>query len=153
MSSINRRELMVLTGAALAAGVCGCASNGGAAGDAWTGPLRFELGPVSAIKQGGDARWEKSGGFFLVREGAKIFAVSAICSHKHCPLILKGNEYLCDCHGSTFTLAGVVQQGPAFRSLQRFGLAVDAAGNLSLDRTRVFEESQWGEAELKIKAL
>jgi cytochrome b6-f complex iron-sulfur subunit len=88
----------------------------------------------------------QSGGFFLVRDNGRIFAVSSTCSHKACPLASKGTEYACPCHGSRFTPAGKVLIGPATASLPRFGVSSNPAGNLVVDRTKVFQEGQWDQS-------
>ncbi len=145
MPQINRRQFVIAGSAALCAGICGCAGDGGPAGDGWSGPTRFDVGPVAAIQAGVDSRYAKSGGFFLVREAGQIMAISAICSHKRCALAFKAQELICDCHGSTFTPGGVVETGPAVRSLPRFGISVDATGHAIVDRSAIYEETRWRE--------
>ncbi len=123
----------------------GCASSGGAA-PVWTGPTTFELPAPAEIKAGIDARWLTSGGFFLVRDNGRIFAVTSTCSHQSCPLAAKGSEYVCPCHGSRFTPAGKVLVGPATTPLPRFGTSLNAAGRIVVDRTKVFPEGQWDQS-------
>jgi nitrite reductase/ring-hydroxylating ferredoxin subunit len=142
MIELNRREFVIVTSAAVCSCLAGCASDGGAA-PVWTGPTTFELPAPTEIKEGIDTRWVLSGGFFLVRENSRIFAVSSTCSHKACPLAPKGTQYVCPCHGSRFTPAGKVLIGPATASLPRFGVSPNATGHLVVDRTKVFQEGQW----------
>src|SRR5258706_1838114 len=110
MSDLNRREFVMAAGAAAAVccGLAGCASGGG--GEAvWTGPMTFELpAPQDLTKEGVDARWMPTGGFFLVRERGRLFAISSTCSHKACQINPNGSGYLCPCHGSRFTAEGKV---------------------------------------------
>jgi cytochrome b6-f complex iron-sulfur subunit len=142
MKSMNRREFVVLTTGAICAGaIAGCAGRG-----QWTGPTTFDVGTAADLKPGVDGRWEERGGFYLVREGARAFAVSSTCTHKGCDVAQGGPGYACDCHGSQFTVEGKVLKGPATRSLERFGISVDAAGHVVVDRTKVYEEARWGEA-------
>jgi nitrite reductase/ring-hydroxylating ferredoxin subunit len=142
MSEINRRQFVLATGAAVCSCLAaGCASSGGP--QAWTGPTTFELPAPSAIKEGIDTRWLTSGGFFLVRDNGRIFAVTSTCSHQACPLAAKGAEYVCPCHGSRFTPAGKVLVGPATKPLARFGTSLNPAGHIVVDRTRVFPDGQW----------
>jgi len=144
MSELNRREFVIAASAAVCACIAGCASHG--AQGVWTGPTTFELPAPSDIKQGIETRWVLSGGFFLVRDNGRIFAVSSTCSHQACPLAAKGTQYVCPCHGSRFTPAGKVLIGPATASLPRFGVSSNPAGNLIVDRTKVFQEGQWDQS-------
>lgn len=93
-----------------------------------------------------DGRWVKSGGFFLVREGGRAYAVSATCTHRDCPLEADGREIACTCHGSRFTPRGEVLVGPAVRALPRFGISAGADGRVVVDRARVYEPGRWEEA-------
>jgi len=148
MSELNRREFVLAAGAAVcAACVAGCASDGGGgAAQPWTGPTTFELPPPTEIKEGIDTRWVTVGGFFLVRERDRIYAVTSTCSHRACPVAAKGTEYVCPCHGSRFTPAGRVLVGPATTPLTRFGTSVNAAGRLVVDRLKVFPQGQWDQS-------
>lgn len=52
----------------------------------------------------------------LVRDGGRVFALSARCSHRGCSLSegsLDDGVVTCPCHGSRFTLDGSVVRGPA----------------------------------------
>jgi Rieske Fe-S protein len=70
-------------------------------------------------------------GFFLVRRGAALFAVSAICTHRKCKLETKPDRtFYCPCHGSTFDPDGKVTEGPAQRDLPVFEVSTDEKGNL-----------------------
>lgn len=146
MSELNRRQFVLATGAALCSCLAaGCASGGGAA-PVWTGPTTFELPAPAEIKEGVDPRWMQSGGFFLVRNNGRIFAVTSTCTHNACPLAPKGSEYVCPCHGSRFTPAGKVLVGPATTPLAHFGISLNASGHIIVDRTKVFPEGQWDQS-------
>lgn len=139
---MQRREFVKLTGAALCAGVCGCAADGGH--KAWTGPTSFDVGTAADFPNDGlYAQWAQRGGFFLVREKGRLYTVSSICSHKDCGLSVKGTELICDCHGSRFTPQGTVLTGPATRSLEHFGISTSASGRIMVDRTKAYPEGQW----------
>jgi cytochrome b6-f complex iron-sulfur subunit len=142
MTEINRRQFVIAAGA-LCAGLTGCTSSNNGTGETWTGPTRFDLGPAAQFKDGVDARWAQSGGFFLVREAGRLYAVTSTCSHRACALAAKGSEYVCPCHGSHFTPQGRVTIGPATTSLVRFAISLDPAGHLIVDRTRTFDEPHW----------
>jgi Rieske Fe-S protein len=147
MSELNRREFVTAAGAALySACLAGCASNGTAAAQPWTGPMTFELPAPSQIKEGIDTRWLTSGGFFLVRNQDRIYAVTSTCTHNACPLTAKQTQFVCPCHGSRFTPAGKVLVGPATTPLARFGTSINAAGHLFVDRNKIFPEAQWDQS-------
>ncbi len=70
-------------------------------------------------------------GFFLVRKGDRLFALSAICTHRRCKLKAEADRsFRCPCHGSTFDADGHVTAGPAKRDLPVFTTSVDEQGNL-----------------------
>jgi cytochrome b6-f complex iron-sulfur subunit len=131
-SSPNRREMIAAAaaGATLVVAACGCgasADNAGAATNAIShGPV--DVGPMSDYPTDGVYdRFAESHGFFVVREGSRVFALSATCTHRKCPLKKYETGIKCRCHGSTFTADGKVTRGPASRDLPRF--AVDRASN------------------------
>lgn len=143
MTQLTRRTFVATAaGAAACACLAGCAS--GPSAD-WTGPTYFDLGTGADIKEGVDSRWATSGGFFLVREGSKLYAVSSMCSHKACPLAAKPAELICDCHGSRFTRQGDVLTGPATRPLAHFGISRGPTGSIRVDRTKQFPQPQWND--------
>jgi Rieske Fe-S protein len=70
-------------------------------------------------------------GFFVVRNGEKLFALSAICTHRKCKLIAESDRsFYCKCHGSTFSPDGRVTEGPARRDLPVLPASVDEHGQL-----------------------
>jgi cytochrome b6-f complex iron-sulfur subunit len=62
------------------------------------------------------------GNFLLTRTGASTVSVlTATCTHEGCTISgFSGSNFVCPCHGSTFTSTGSVVTGPANRSLQQF---------------------------------
>ena len=63
-----------------------------------------------------------SGLLLVAHTGADTFtAVTATCTHENCTITgFTGQDYVCPCHGSRFSTSGVVQNGPATRSLRSF---------------------------------
>ena len=60
-------------------------------------------------------------GFFVIRIGDKLVALSSNCTHRKCRLKAeKDHSFYCKCHGSTFDPAGKVTEGPATRELPSF---------------------------------
>jgi cytochrome b6-f complex iron-sulfur subunit len=68
----------------------------------------------------------------LVRSSATVVqAVSDICTHAGCGVRYDHvNKILsCPCHGSEYTLAGMVLRGPALRPLAKYQTQLDASTN------------------------
>ena len=70
-------------------------------------------------------------GFFIVRRGGNLEALSSTCTHRRCKLnVDTDNSFYCHCHGSTFDPDGKVTDGPATRNLPLFQITTDASGHL-----------------------
>lgn len=98
-------QLSVLTGTVIGSGVSVAAD----------GPA---LGPV-----GGAALVRSSVGDFLVAHTAQdaFTALTAVCTHEACTITgFASPSYVCPCHGSRYSTAGQVLNGPATRSLRTF---------------------------------
>jgi cytochrome b6-f complex iron-sulfur subunit len=63
-----------------------------------------------------------SGNFLVAHTGQTTFvALTAICTHEACTVTLfENSNYVCPCHGSTYSTSGAVLGGPAPRALQQF---------------------------------
>jgi len=124
---INRRTFLLL-GTAFAAG---CAAPGGANYSSGQRKKTINAGPASQYLADGIYARYRDLGFFLVRRGANLFALSSICTHKKCKLDAEVDKtFYCPCHGSTFTADGKVTTGPARRDLPVFEISTDENGNL-----------------------
>src|SRR5882724_8525321 len=122
---VNRRTFLVL-GAAFAAG---CVAPGG--GTFSGGSRTINAGPASLYLNDGVYTRFRDLGVSIVRRGAELFAVSAICTHRNCKLDAERDKtFYCPCHGSTFDVNGKVTQGPARRDLPVYATAIDEHGNL-----------------------
>lgn len=85
--------------------------------------------PLAAI--GGAARIQTAQGpFLLARTGQDQFvALDGTCTHEQCTVSgFSNGRYVCPCHGSQFTTAGTVVNGPATVSLRQY--PVSFAGNV-----------------------
>lgn len=119
----DRRSVMAL-GAATALGVgvgvttlaaCGSGSSGGGTSPAAAAP-GGPLAKVSDVPVGGakSATGPDGKPIVITRPTAeKVEAVSAICTHMGCSVLVQGTKLNCPCHGSQFDLTGKVLQGPA----------------------------------------
>jgi Rieske Fe-S protein len=80
-------------------------------------------GTAALAATGSAATVQTSLGTFLVaRTGQTSFvALTATCTHEGCTITgFDGSQYVCPCHGSRFSTAGSVVNGPATRALQQF---------------------------------
>jgi Rieske Fe-S protein len=124
---LNRREFLLLT-RGLAAGCQG----GVGADTATTGSSQnINAGPASDYAVDGVYSRFADQGFFIIRRGGQIFALSAVCTHRKCKLTAKfDHSYYCKCHGSTFDADGHVTQGPAHRDLPMFSTSISGQEQL-----------------------
>jgi len=124
---ITRREFLILT-ASFAAG-CNSVEQ---VRPTSMGPERvFNAGAASKYAVDGVYAGFASHGFFIVRKGENLFALSSICTHKKCRLKTEPDRtFYCPCHGSTFDSAGHVTTGPAKRDLPVYKTSVDEDGKL-----------------------
>jgi nitrite reductase/ring-hydroxylating ferredoxin subunit len=124
---VNRRTFLFLS----AAFAAGCAAPGGANYSAVNKERIVNAGPAGQYLADGVYTRFRDSGFFLVRRGANLFAISAICTHRKCKLDAEPDKtFYCPCHGSTFDANGKVTEGPARRDLPAFELSTDENGNL-----------------------
>ena len=125
---MSRREFLMLTTAAAAMAV-----EGGAMGEGTnSGPERIvDAGPASNFTADGVYDAFRSQGFFLVRKGAKLVALSAFCTHRKFQLKARPDcSFYCNRHGSTFDPNGHVTMGPAKHDLPVFDTSVSETGHL-----------------------
>ena len=84
--------------------------------------LNIDAGsPLAAV--GSAALVQSPSGLILVAHTAAdtFTAVTATCTHESCTITgFTGQDFVCPCHGSRFSTSGVVQNGPATRSLRSF---------------------------------
>src|ERR1022692_4232583 len=107
---VNRRQFLLLT-AGLAAG-CQAVKEDVNSGATTGHPVN--AGPVSNFAADGVYNNFRDHGFFVICEGGKLSALSAICTHRKCKLVAeRDGSFYCKCHGSTFDPAGHVTTGPA----------------------------------------
>jgi len=86
-------------------------------------------GPVGNYAVDGVYSAFRNQGFFIVRRGEKLFALSAICTHRKCKLDAEpDHSFHCPCHGSSFDANGHVTGGPARRDLPVLSTSIDENG-------------------------
>jgi Rieske Fe-S protein len=119
---INRRDFLILAASVLA----------GSKAQANPASERVvDVGPASNFAKDGVYAAFESQGFFIVRKGSQLLALSAFCTHRRCKLAAQSDRsFYCRCHGSTFDPNGKVTEGPAKRDLPQLSVAVNEKGNL-----------------------
>ncbi len=125
---MNRRTFLLLS----ATFAAGCATVPGGANVSAGGTERLvNAGPAGQYLADGVYPRFRDLGFFIVRRGANLFALSAICTHRKCKLNTGPDEtYHCPCHGSTFDPDGKVTKGPARRNLPLLAVMTNEKGDL-----------------------
>ena len=126
--NLNRRQFLILTATAAA----GCTAAEPPALSPGAGQPRIvDAGPAAAFARDGVYDPFRDQGFFVIRNGSQLFALSAYCTHRRCKLAAEPDHtFFCKCHGSTFDPAGHVTVGPAKRNLPVYQVSVDEQGRL-----------------------
>jgi Rieske Fe-S protein len=110
------------------------------------GPVDVGI-PADYRADGITSRFARTHGFYLVRASGRLIAVSAICTHRRCALDPDGappqHQFICACHGSCFTPAGIVLKGPASVSLPHFALSLNPSGHIIVDTAQRIAEPQF----------
>ncbi len=151
MSDLNRREFVVA--AACAAGacmMCGAIAHGeDAAGDA--GGAKIDIGTAADYaKDGPYDKLADTKKIIVVRDGGKLYAMTALCTHKMGIVKIKGSDLVCPRHNSHFSTDGKPISGPAKAALFRLGISQNADGHILVDASKKFGENQWTDAGASI---
>ncbi len=125
---MDRRAFLFLS----ATFAAGCITTPGGADFSATGNQQvINAGPAAQYLADGVYARFRNRGFFIVRHGADLFALSAICTHRKCKLDAQPDQtFYCPCHGSTFDPNGKVTTGPARRALPVFTVSTSEKGEL-----------------------
>ena len=121
---MNRKEFLLLT-AAMATG-CQTGEQTTRSPSGGGHPKVVDAGPADKYAAEGVYDTFRTQGFFLVRRGGRLFALSAICTHRTCKLEAEADHtFYCPCHGSTFDPSGHVTEGPAVRDLPVYSTRIE----------------------------
>jgi len=122
-TGLNRRQFLMLA-------VVGVAAPRAVEGNP-TADRLVDAGPVRNYAVEGLYSGFRDQGFFLVRKGAELLALSASCTHRKCKLTAKPDRsFYCKCHGSMFDPGGKVTEGPAKHDLPILPTMVNDQGHL-----------------------
>lgn len=89
-------------------------------------------------------QFAKSRHILIVRHENRIYAPTAVCTHKHCVVRAKDQIIICPCHNSRYDVDGVPTRGPAKKPLIRYSIQVQD-GHIIIDPTQTFDQSNWSE--------
>jgi Rieske Fe-S protein len=144
MSELNRREFVIA--AACAAGacmLCGVSEAADAAPEAGSA-TKIDAGPLTDYaKDGAYDKLAATKKVILVRDGKKIVAISAICTHKMGIVKVNGAILECPKHHSKFSNDGKVTKGPAAAALFRHGISKNDEGHIIVDTSKKYGEKEW----------
>ena len=92
--------------------------------------VTIDISSGSALVQNGFAFVQYSGGSLLAAHGSGsvYYAMTTICPHAGCIINQYDSgskEFVCPCHGSTFSAMGAVTNGPASSSLRQYLTSVN----------------------------
>ena len=149
MPEMNRRDFLLATGVAAVACLSLPVLQPAAFAAAPTMPDKpVDVGALKDFDKDGvtDTFAKKPNYFYLVRKDGKLYACSAVCTHKYAALTVKSDEFYCPKHKSEFSYEGTVTAGPAKSSLPRYAISLGADGKITVDMTKTFEEKKWDDA-------
>ena len=94
-------------------------------------PTKRRLLPPARVPEGVTFLREER--LFLLREGGRLRALSAVCTHLGCTVERGEAGFRCPCHGSEFGKDGAAKAGPAPRGLPWRPLTLGPDGSLVVD--------------------
>ncbi|WP_206294453.1 Rieske 2Fe-2S domain-containing protein [Humisphaera borealis] len=106
-------------------------------------PGPVDAGPIADFTRDGIFDRFAMQGFFVVRRGTLIFAMSSVCTHQPVVLHAGQSDLGCPRHGSVFSADGIVLKAPARRALRRYALRLDDRAHLIVDTSVDFDEAGW----------
>lgn len=140
-ASPTRRNFL----AAVAATGCACALDCPLLREAAGAPPQGEIDVGVPTDFGHDGIFDAflaSNRILVVREGARLFVLRAICTHRTANLRLRVGVIVCKSHGSRFNRDGSVTKGPASRPLTRYGVRLNNQGRIIVDPSQTFAQDQ-----------
>jgi nitrite reductase/ring-hydroxylating ferredoxin subunit len=150
-SELNRRHFL----ASAAAATCACAlecpfASAADAKDVDTAAV--DIGTAADFPKDGpyDKFAKKPNSLIVVRSDGKLYAMTAVCTHKKKQLKVEEAEIVCTAHDSPFDNRGVPKamtkegdETPAKDPLDRFAISRSAEGHLIVDKSKRFAKEQW----------
>ena len=136
---LSRREFV-----AGAIGACLCTACGQVPPTAQIEPTPVATAPLSSFPRDGIYDQWVSQGFFIIRQGGRLYAPVAICTHAQATLVEVGGQLKCPRHGGAFNTTGQPVAGPPNRPLPRFGIRIEQ-DQVIVDRSMRFPQDLWSD--------
>ncbi len=150
MSEMNRREFVAA--ASMAAAACLAAFACPASVMADEAAKTIDVGTkADYTKDGITSTWIKSDNVVVVRNAGKIYAFTAVCTHKGATIGVTGDHLTCPKHHSIFNIDGTVKEGKATSALVHYAIAADAKGHLIVDKSKSFTQDKFDDAASFVK--
>ena len=156
---VNRRQFLATAAAVTCACAAGCPfADAADAKDADTAAV--DIGTMADFPKDGpyDKFAKKPNSLIIVRDGGKLYAMTAVCTHKKKQLKVEDNEIVCTAHDSPFDNQGVPKaktkegdETPAKDPLDRFAISRNSEGRLIVDKSQRFPKGKWEEAGSFVK--
>ena len=81
--------------------------------------------------------------YIIRKKEGGIYAISALCTHLGC--LTRWNEnhgvISCPCHGTKFSKAGMVIEGPTSKTLPRFSVSLNGNNEIIVDKSILVDEN------------
>jgi nitrite reductase/ring-hydroxylating ferredoxin subunit len=117
-----------------------------------------DIGPTSDYpKDGIYENFAKSRHMLVIRAGGKLFACSAVCTHKGVLLKEKEGKIFCLQHYSRFAPEGVPTpkpngaMGPAKKVLVHYAILMNDKGHAIVDTSKPIDQPKWNEPTTYLK--
>jgi nitrite reductase/ring-hydroxylating ferredoxin subunit len=155
---LNRRDFL----AAAAAVTCACAVGCPFAADAFAAAdaAPVDVGTLADFAKDGpyDKFAKKPTSLLVIRGEGKLYAPTALCTHKNANLKVEDGEIVCPKHDSPFDNQGLpkpkTKEGddtPAKKPLVRYAISKNGDGHILVDKSRTFEKGQWDDPSSFVK--
>src|SRR5581483_2965117 len=126
---LHRREFLALAAAVSA----GCANKAQVPPPGVAGGT-VDAGPISDYSKDGVYPNFRDRGFFIIRRGPSLTALSSVCPHRACKVSPQPDcGFLCRCHGSKFAPNGSLVHGPSPTGLPHFATCQGANQHLMVN--------------------
>ena len=145
MSDLNRRQFVILTGAACGCCALGLQPSGSSTALADDAPSTVDAGPAAKYSADGIVSdFAAKGKFYLITTNGQLVALSGICTHRGCTIKPGGDGFKCPCHGATYALDGkTIRQKGDNSDLPRLSISINKDGNVIVDPSKTFDREDW----------
>ncbi|KMQ52753.1 Rieske (2Fe-2S) protein [Chitinispirillum alkaliphilum] len=101
---------------------------------------KVPIGSIEELKKR-EITYFRSHDFYVINDKEGLYAISALCTHRNCVLLVDDKSFSCPCHGAQFTLCGEVIRGPAQENLRHYHIATFGRGALIADLSKPVEKT------------